>query len=160
MLAENQFLALKVPNNCTDWLQALDLSVNKAINDRLRHSFTTWYAAQVTLEIEARKSIQDVHVDTRLFIMTELQVKWIVSAYDYIRSNPSIIMNGFKVVGIVNAVEGQLYVSPADTRAALSDDEDPFAELTNKLALFEVIVYTNVLTCMINAVCVSKYVLS
>ena len=34
LLAENHFLAVKVQNNCNDWLQPLDLSVNKAVKDR------------------------------------------------------------------------------------------------------------------------------
>ena len=106
LLAENHFLAVKVPNNCNDRLQPLDLSVNKAVKDRLRYSFTSWYASQVTLQIESGKSIQDVRVDTRLSIMKELEAKWIVSACDYLRSNPSIIVNGFKAAGIVDAVEG------------------------------------------------------
>ena len=44
LLFYNHFISVKVPSNCTDWLQPLDLSVNKALKDQLRKSFTDWYA--------------------------------------------------------------------------------------------------------------------
>ena len=81
LLSENHFLAVKVPNNCTDQLQPLDLSVNKAVKGRLRHSCTSWYAFQVMHQIESGKSIQDVRVNTRLSDMKKLEAKWITSAY-------------------------------------------------------------------------------
>ena len=55
--------------------------------------------------------------------MKELEAKWIVSAYDYLRSNPSIIVNGFKAAGIVDAVAADVHKAPSD--------DDPFAEHTN-----------------------------
>ena len=53
----------------------------------------------------------------------------IVSAYDYmyLRSNPSISINGFKAASILDAREEKII--PVDT--APSDDEDPFADLTD-----------------------------
>ena len=39
-------------------------------------------------------------------------------------------MNGFKAAGIVDAVERQLYVNPADAHEGPSDD-NPFAKLTD-----------------------------
>jgi hypothetical protein len=38
-------------------------------------------------------------------IVKELSCKWIMSAYDHIRSSPEIVKNGFKKAGIVNAIE-------------------------------------------------------
>ena len=69
IMSENHLISVRVPNNCTDRLQPLDLIVNKAIKDRLRQSFTDWYACQVKLQIESGKSIQDLRVDTRLSVM-------------------------------------------------------------------------------------------
>ena len=128
LLSESHLISVRVPNNCTDRLQPLDLSVNKAIKDRLRQPFTDWYACQVKLQIESGKSIKDLRVDTRLS-MKEPEAKWIVSVYDYmyLRSNPSISINGFKAAGILDAREEKII--PVDT--APSDDEDPFADLTD-----------------------------
>ena len=48
LLSENHLISVRVPNNCTDRLQPLDVNVNKAIKDRLRQSFTDWYACQLS----------------------------------------------------------------------------------------------------------------
>ena len=71
-------------------------------------------------QLEKGTSIEEVKVDLRLSVMKELEAKWLVSAYDYFKGNGSIIQNGFKEVGIVDAVEGQQLSEP---------DEDPFADI-------------------------------
>ena len=43
LLERNKILQVHVPNNCTDLLQPLDLSVNKPFKDKLRSKFTEWY---------------------------------------------------------------------------------------------------------------------
>ena len=98
-------------------LQHVDVSVNKPHKDHLRNNFTRWYASQVQEQLEKGTSIEEVRVDLRLSVMKELEAKWLVSAYDYFKGNNSIIQNGFKEVGIIDAVEGQQL------------DEDPFADI-------------------------------
>ena len=117
VLEENRIMKIIVPSNCTDRLQPLDLSVNKALKDQLLSSFRKWYAEQVSLQLQKGKNVEDVSVDMRLSVVKELQAKWIVSAYDYLCSNPQIGINGFKEVGIVAAIE-----TP-------HSDQDPFDDL-------------------------------
>ena len=38
-------------------------------------------------------------------ISDKLSSRWFISAYDHIRSNPDIVKNGFKKVGITEALE-------------------------------------------------------
>ena len=111
---------MPIPSNCTDRLQPVDVSVNKPLKSHLRNNFTRWYASQVQEQLEKGTSIEEVKVDLRLSVMKELEAKWLVSAYDYIKGNGSIIQNGFKEVGILDAVEGQQLSEP---------DEDPFADI-------------------------------
>ena len=73
------------------------------------------------------QNIEDVRVDTRLSIMKELEGKWIVSAYDYLRCSPSISLNGFKAAGILDAMEGEIIVVDSGPL----DDEHPLIDLTN-----------------------------
>ena len=47
LLEENDILVVKVPPNCTDRLQPMDLSVNKAVKDFLRRKFQVWYSKEV-----------------------------------------------------------------------------------------------------------------
>ena len=83
LLKEHHLLPFPIPSNCTDRLQPVDVSVNKALKDHLRNNFTRWYASQVQEQLEKGTSIKEVRVDLRLSMMKELEAKWLVSVYDY-----------------------------------------------------------------------------
>ena len=87
--------------NCTDRLQPLDLSVNKAAKDFLHKKFREWYARQVCVQLDGA---QNESVDLRLSILKSLGAEWITSLYKYILDNPAIITNGFKAAGILEAI--------------------------------------------------------
>ena len=55
--------------------------------------------------------------------MKELETKWIVATFDYLRTNTSIATNGFKAAGIIDAIQKGL--QPAATEI----DDDPFVGL-------------------------------
>ena len=130
LFEENKLLKVTVPSNCTDRLQPLDLSANKAVKDHLRSAFQKWYANEVTKQLLQGKSPEDVRVDMRLPVLKELQAKWIVSTYNYLSANPQIGVNGFKEAGIVTAIEDP---SSIETRIPLDkDEEDPFADLESE----------------------------
>ena len=87
-----------VPTNCTDRLQPLDVSVNKAAKNFLRGQFQDWYATQIYDQLKADKYKP---VDLKLSIVKPLGAKWMVNMYDYFLSKPEIIRNGFKGSGII-----------------------------------------------------------
>ena len=74
-----------MPANCTDCLQPLDLSVNKAAKEFLRKQFNV-------------KPMQSI--DLRLSVVKPLGARWMISLYDYFKAKPEIIKNGFKEAGI------------------------------------------------------------
>ena len=45
-----------IPANCTDRLQPMDLSINKAAKDFLRLQFKDWYAHEVCSNLEENDS--------------------------------------------------------------------------------------------------------
>lgn len=110
---------MHIPNNCTDLLQPLDLSVNKPFKDELRSKFSEWYTQDVSKQLEAGTQIEVVQVDMRMSVMKELSSWWFISAYDHIRSNPDIVKNGFKKAGITEALEKGL--PEADSELDLED---------------------------------------
>ena len=120
VLESHNIVYVFVPDNCTDRLQPLDVSVNKPVKDHLRSKFRSWYADEVSKELEKGKKPEDVTVDTRMSVVKEISAKWIVSAYDYLKSKPDIIINGFKKAGIVGAIA-------KNTSDSL--DFDPFSDL-------------------------------
>ena len=90
-----------IPPNCTDRLQPLDLSVNKAAKDFLRGQFREWYAKQVCMQL---KESENKAVDLRLSILKPLGAEWINLMHKYIQNNPTIVKNGFKAAGILECL--------------------------------------------------------
>ena len=93
-LDENNINVVLVPPNCTDRLQPLDITVNKAAKEYLRRQFQSWYAQEVCSQLKGEK--EKAPVDLRLTIVKPLGARWIIDMYGYLESNPDIIRNGFK----------------------------------------------------------------
>ena len=83
-LENNRILHVRVPNNCTDLFQLLDLSINKPFKDRLRSRFSDWYAQEVSKKLDASTQVKEVQVDMQMLVMKKLSGRWFISAYDYI----------------------------------------------------------------------------
>ena len=62
-------------------------------------------------------------VDTGLLVMKLLSVRWITSAYDYIRSESGMVRGGFLEAGIVDTLDKD----EADSEQ--QSDDDPFEDL-------------------------------
>ena len=98
LLDENNVSVVFIPPNCTDRLQPLDVSVNKSAKEFLRRKFHVWYAENVCAQLEGKLPKQQV--DLRLNVVKPLGAKWMVELFDYIKSKPDVISNGFKKSGI------------------------------------------------------------
>ena len=95
VLEENNVYIVIVPANCTDHLQPLDLSVNKAAKKFLRKQFTKWYSYQICQQL--RRDIKPAKViNLQLSIMKTLGAQWMIN----LKSKPDISKNGFKEAGI------------------------------------------------------------
>ena len=98
LLTENNIHYIFIPANCTDRLQPLDLSVNKAAKNYLRNCFQEWYAEQMGWQLDSE---EDATVDLRMSIVKPLGARWMISLYDYFKSHSEIIINGYKAAGII-----------------------------------------------------------
>uniref|UniRef100_A0A1X7VDC2 DDE-1 domain-containing protein n=1 Tax=Amphimedon queenslandica TaxID=400682 RepID=A0A1X7VDC2_AMPQE len=58
-LEENDIHSVLIPPNCTDRLQPLDISVNKAVKDFLHTEFQNWYANEVAKQYLESDNDQD-----------------------------------------------------------------------------------------------------
>ena len=97
LLEDNHILYVTIPNNCTDKLQPLDLSVNKPAKDFLRAKFQEWYGDQICRQLD--DGIME-EVDLRLSILKPLAAQWMIDFYTHLMSHPSIIISGFCAAGI------------------------------------------------------------
>ena len=102
LLDKNNIFIVNVPANCTDRLQPMDISVNKAAKEFMRNRFSQWYANEVEKQLDHGNEITPINL--RMSIMKPLSAQWLVSLYDHLNRNKSIIQNGFKdIVEYVNA---------------------------------------------------------
>ena len=99
ILEANNIYTVRVPANCTDRLQPMDLSMNKPAKEFMRRKFQEWYAIEVQKQLD-QGATDITPVDLRMSIMKPLGAKWLVSLYDYFKTNDSIVLNGFKAAGI------------------------------------------------------------
>ena len=60
MLLENNILFVCVSANCTDRLQPLDVSINKAAKDYLRWQFQEWYSNQTLKWLDEGTEAEDL----------------------------------------------------------------------------------------------------
>ena len=70
-----------VPANCTDRLQPLDVSVNKAAKEFLRRQFQEWYSSKISSQLQAGSTVEAV--DLRMAVVKPLSAKWMIALYDY-----------------------------------------------------------------------------
>ena len=99
LLDSNDINVVLIPPNCTDRLQPLDVSVNKSVKEFLHQKFHSWYADSVSTQLGGTKPRQPV--DLRLSVVKPLGAKWLVDLFDYMKTKPEIIRNGFKEAGIL-----------------------------------------------------------
>ena len=97
LLEENNILVAYFLPNSTDLLQPLDVSVNKPAKSFLNRKFQEWYAEEIFKQLEGltATSRELEPVDLTMPVVKELCSKWIVEMFDYISSNPHMIVNGF-----------------------------------------------------------------
>ena len=95
----NDITVVPIPANCTDRLQPMDLSVNKAAKDFQHKKFREWYTTEVQKQLDDGAT-HISPVDLRMSVMKPLGSRWLVSLYDYIRDHKAIVLNGFKAAGI------------------------------------------------------------
>ena len=102
ILIQNNINYIFIPPNCTDRLQPLDVSVNKAAKSFLRDQFQEWYAQQLSGQIQGGTKVEPV--DLRMSVVKPLGAKWMLKLYDYSKAHPDIIQNGFKAAGIIDVL--------------------------------------------------------
>lgn len=71
----------------------MDLSVNRAAKEFMRKRFSEWYADKVQKQLDTGVP---ANVDLKMSTMKPLGARWLISLFDYLKNNNSIIKNGFK----------------------------------------------------------------
>ena len=85
LLEKNNINHIKVPTNCTDKLQPLNLSANKPLKDEMKECFQAWYAE---LPFPMSK-LTLVHPYQRV----PKSANWLIGALDSLSRKPEIVIN-------------------------------------------------------------------
>jgi hypothetical protein len=112
-LSENNIKVVYVPACCTDRLQPLDVSVQKAVKNHLRQSFEDWYADEIVKQLNENKGSESEDeviqpVDLSLTRLKPLSAKWLVKMVQHIKNNSEIVRRGFRETGISNTLAESL----------------------------------------------------
>lgn len=119
-----------LPANTTDRLQPMDVAVNKPAKAFLKKKFQTWYAEQISAQLEGEADVDNVNIepiDLSMAVMKEASASWLVEMWDYISDNPQFIVNGFLHAGISKELDGDnndTFVSEVNDNTADASDED------------------------------------
>ena len=101
----NSIIVVKVPANCTDRLQPMNLSVNKAVKAFLRKKNSDLVFTGGRKLYRTTLSRTFIPVNLRMSILKLLGVEQLVSAYQYLQSNGSLARNRFQAAGITGILE-------------------------------------------------------
>ncbi len=73
----------------------MDFSVNKSVKEFVRSKFRDRYSTQVQQQLDKGAEISPV--DLKMSTMKPVGARWLVSLYDYLKENSSVIKNGFRI---------------------------------------------------------------
>lgn len=85
-----------IPNNMTNFVQPLDLSVNRSFKSYLRHEAQSCYSLEIEKQLKDSKQAHEIKVDIQISVMKPLHAKWIVLFYYNMKNHNQIILAGWR----------------------------------------------------------------
>lgn len=122
LLEEHDIHVVKLPANCTDRLEPMDISVNKAAKKFLWQKFNIWCSELVAQQLEEDDDQLDVQpVNLTTAAMRSIGARWIVQMYKHLCDNPQIIVNGFLKARIPQPFDSYNESAPVESEVGLLD---------------------------------------
>lgn len=116
-----------MPASCTDRLQPLDLTVNRAAKAFIKKEFECWYAEEVRKNIDEYNAteLEEIRpVDISSARMKCIGAQWLVKLYEYFGLHPDIVVNGFIASGITHSIDAQKPIIVSNKDSENVDNED------------------------------------
>ena len=104
LLKCHNIVVIRVPANCTDKLQPLDVSLNKPMKDEMKKRFQSWYAEEVQKQLQAKVPLEQVKVELPSSVMKNKSANWLISSWQTLQQRPVVAIHGFRKAGILHAV--------------------------------------------------------
>ncbi len=109
-----------IPASCTDKLQPMDISVNRAAKAFLQNQFQDWYANEVMKQMRTNDELLPINLSS--VEMKHVGAKWILAMFEHISNNPHLIVNGFVASGITDSISSAHL--EADEEYDFTEDEE------------------------------------
>ena len=100
LLQDNSILPITLPSDCTEC--DITFPIFQYIEEHLTEKFKSWYSDEVKQQLDKGKRVEDISIDLQYGRLKELQAMWLVSAFECIKANPTVMTNAFEKSGIVN----------------------------------------------------------
>lgn len=108
-LTELNMKLVMVPKNMTEYLQPLDIIVNKLVKRYMQAHFKEWYTGQIVQLVQSGEDNYEGIGNSIKSAVTlrELTAAWITAMYNHLNepSRQDIIIDGFRHCGIVHRCE-------------------------------------------------------
>ena len=124
-----------IPPGCTDRLQPMDVSINRAAKAFLERQFQDWYAQQVMENMKSAEQLAPVNLSS--IEMIHVGSKWFVQMFEHISDNPHLLINGFIATGITTTISDAIADLDAEEYDLSSCDDDDSDEDEAQLFSFE-----------------------
>ena len=98
-----------VPHNVTNYLQPLDLTVNRSCKSLLLDKPQIWYAEHEQAQISKGIAPESVSVDLKISILKPVHAKLVNQCYDHIRTEKDIVKNGWRRSGTTKAIKENIW---------------------------------------------------
>ena len=83
----------------------LDLIFNKAVKTQISEKYNVWIANAISMQLEKCTELPEVKVSLKLSVIKPMHVKKIENLRYHLRSDKEMIVSGFKIVEISEAIE-------------------------------------------------------
>lgn len=100
LLQDNSILPITLPSDCTEC--DITFPIFQFIEEHLAEKFKSWYSDEVKQQLDKGKRVENISIDLQYSRLKELQAMWLVSAFECIKANPTIMTSGFEKSGIIN----------------------------------------------------------
>ena len=120
LCTKNNCQIIIVSHNLTSKFQSLDLTVNKAANSFISETYNAWMANEATKQLKEGKAPSEVKVTIQLTVIKPKHAGWIVGLYHKLQNEKEKIVNGFRAVGISEAIQS--------AKEMVEKVENPFRE--------------------------------
>ena len=125
LLESHNIQSVLAPPGCTDRVQPLDVSVNRAAKAFLSAKFQNWYANEMTAQLHSGCTVDSLEpVDFSFARMKCLGAQWLVDLMDHLSATPDIIVHGFITSGITPSIDADKPVTPVDDTNTDEEETD------------------------------------